>query len=319
MAYLLFVDESGQDHGPSPYEVLAGAVVHDAQLWDLVSDLKEAEKRFFGARVTMGADELKGSKLLKRKTFRLASQMEPIPEKDRTELAEALLLDGTNPTKERLTALAQAKIAYCQYLFDQCASHNVRFFASIVVPDAPRPSGTMLRKDYSYLFERLFYFMEAQAEHERAFVVFDELERSRAHVLSDQMSAYFAQTQTGQRRAARIIPEPLFVHSELTTGIQIADLVAYLISWNVRVGKMDRGARTELDNLGTQVLAGRHKAILPRQGFADGFVVWSFAYLDDLRPRDEIHHEAEFISTFRAALDINLSELTENGLGLEDQ
>jgi len=36
MAYFMFVDESGQDHRDSPYEVLAGVAVHDTKLWDLI-------------------------------------------------------------------------------------------------------------------------------------------------------------------------------------------------------------------------------------------------------------------------------------------
>lgn len=309
MAYFLFVDESGQDHRASPYEVLAGVAIHDTQLWDLIRDVKDAESRFFGRRVTLGHGELKARRLLKAKTFRLARQLPPIPLEERTALAEAAILDGHNPSKDKLTALAQAKIDYCAYVLEQCASHSARFFASIVVPEAPRPAGTMLRKDYAYLLERYYYFVDEQIETERGFVVFDELERSRAHVLSEQMSFYFSQTRTGQRRAARIIPEPFFVHSDLTTGIQLADLVAYLISWNVRVGAMVEPARAELDVLGHQVVSGRHRAIIPRAGFENGFVVWSFAYLDDLRPRDEIDGEEEFIRSFRRLLDANLNDL----------
>lgn len=305
MSYLLFIDESGQDHGPSPYEVLAGVAVHDTQLWDLIRDIRDAEKHFFGTRVTLGYGELKARKLLKTKTFRLAAQMPPFPFADRALLAEQAILNGTNPTKERLTALAQAKIAYGAYILDQCASHNVYFFASIVTPGAPKPAGTMLRKDYAYLLERFFYFIDSQVDSERGLVIFDEIERSKAHILSDQMSSYFAQTLTGQRRSAKIIPEPFFVHSDLTTGVQIADLIAYLISWNVRVGAMDHPARNELSTLGQQVLDGRHRAVIPRAGFENGFVVWSFAFIDDLRPRDEITGGEEFVSSLRRALETN--------------
>ena len=54
MAYLLFIDESGQDRQESPYEVLAGAAIHDTQLWDFVQDIQAAEERFFGSRATRG-------------------------------------------------------------------------------------------------------------------------------------------------------------------------------------------------------------------------------------------------------------------------
>lgn len=73
MAHLLFVDESGQDHTNSPYEVLAGAAVHDSQLWDLVCDVRDAEEHLFGVSLGSVPHELKARELLKRKTFRLAT------------------------------------------------------------------------------------------------------------------------------------------------------------------------------------------------------------------------------------------------------
>jgi Protein of unknown function (DUF3800) len=42
------------------------------------------------------------------------------------------------------------------------------------------------------------------------------------------------------------IPEPFFVHSDLTTGIQIADLIAYCLSWAYRLAGMSEPARAEL-------------------------------------------------------------------------
>ena len=288
MAYLFFIDESGHDRRQAPYEVLAGAAIHDTQLWDFVRDVHAAEERFFGSRVTLGPRELKARRLLKRKTFRLAAQLPAIPPDERSKLAAAALADGANVSRRQLTALAQAKIDYCRFILQQCATHAVRLFASIVETDAPYPEGTMLRKDYAYLFERFFYFLDAQREHERGLVIFDEIERSQAHVLSGQMSAYFKDTLTGQARAQRIIPEPLFVHSDLTTCIQVADLVAYTISWNVRFGDMGRSTRAELDDLGQAVRDLRYRAIRERPGYPDGFFVWSFAVIDDLRPREEV-------------------------------
>ena len=82
-----------------------------------------------------------------------------------------------------------------------------------------------------------------------AIVVFDELEKSQSHLLIDQMRRYFADTVVGQQRSNRIIPEPFFVHSDLTNGVQIADLVAYVISWGFRTPQMTKPARAELSQL----------------------------------------------------------------------
>lgn len=286
MSYLLFLDESGRGR-ESPYDVLAGAAVHDTQLWDLICDIGDAEVEYFGRRISGDGAELKARELLKRKTFRLAEQMQPIPPPERTVLAASLLAEPAAPTRAGLTALAQAKTGYVARVLELCATHGVRIFASIVTPGASKPMGRMLRKDYSFLFERFFYYVDGQLEHERGLVVFDELDRTQARLLSAQMSAYFRQTRTGRMRAGRIIPEPFFVHSDLTTGVQIADLVAYIIAWNVRVSGMRAPRRAELDALGQAVLHLRHRAIVDRPGYPDGFSVWSFALIDDLRPRDE--------------------------------
>jgi hypothetical protein len=87
-----------------------------------------------------------------------------------------------------------------------------------------------LRKDYAYLFERFFYFLEDTDQNASGIVVFDELEKSKSHLLLQQMDRYFKRTNKGQQRAAQIIPELFFVHSELTTGVQLADIAAYLLS-----------------------------------------------------------------------------------------
>jgi Protein of unknown function (DUF3800) len=298
VAYLLFVDESGQDRQHSPYEVLAGVAVHDSEVWDLVSEIGEAESGFFGSRITLGTDELKARTLLNRKTFRLAAQMPPFPDNERVDLAQAARLDGAHATRAQITALAQAQIAYCRFVLERCAAHATRVFASAVEIDAPRPSGRMLRKDYAFLFERFYYFVDQQQDHERGLVIFDELERSQAHILVDQMARYFRDTRTGRTRSGRIIPEPLFVHSDLSTLIQVADLVAYVISWNVRVGVMGKPARSELDPLGRLILDLRHRAVVDQPGYANGFIVWSIAVIDDLRPLQEIRFEEEFAQKF---------------------
>lgn len=185
----------------------------------------------FGRRVSDGLLELKGKKLLKSKTFRQAAQMEPIPADKRRDLARALLEDGATGTRERIAGLAQAKLAFVSHMLALCGQFRVKAFASVVDRDAPRPEGDFLRKDYAYLFERYFYFLEDRPGEQLGLVVFDELERSQCHILIDQMARYFRETARGQARASLVIPEPFFVHSHLTTAVQIADIVAYLTAW----------------------------------------------------------------------------------------
>jgi len=301
MAFALFIDESGRDNRFSPYEVLAGISVEDSRIWNLITALHSAEIQYFGQRITKDEMELKAKKLIKRKTFRLANQLDPIEKDKRTELALQCLEEGRRArverrparvTKAMLTALAQAKVDFSGRVLELCSQHQVRAFASIVDRDAPRPGGFFLRKDYAYLFERFFYFLSEQPSFHQGLVIFDELERSKSHLLVDQMSEYFQKTAKGRYRSSRIVPEPFFVHSDLTSLIQVADLVAYIISWGVKVGSMNRPRRTELRDLASSVCELRHHSTVQVQERED-FLVWSFAVIDDLRPRDEREDESQ--------------------------
>lgn len=295
MSYFLFLDESGQDRREAPYEVLAGVSVQDTELWNLIQRIHSLEYDLFGMRITEGHMELKGKKLLKKKTFRLAGQRDPLEPPERTALACSCLHKGQSDdpavrqsvSKKELTALGQAKIEFVSQILEICSQHRVRAFASIVSKEAEKPErNDFLRKDYAYLFERFYYYLEDKASEPIGVVVFDELEKSRCHLLVNQMEEYFLKTAKGRMRSSRIVPEPFFVHSDLTTAIQLADLVAYITSWGVQVGGMQVPARKELGPLADRVCQLRYKALRTINN-QDDFVVWSFAVLDDLRPKDE--------------------------------
>lgn len=286
MAWFLFIDESGHDRVASPYEVLAGVAIQDRALREVIDRLHGAEIGSFGRRYSDGHRELKGSVLLKRKVFRhrdLNAELDPA---DVPTLAQAALDDGTRADAPMLKALALAKLNYVASVFDTCGRFDCRAFASIVETDARPTAGGGLRKDYAYLFERFFYFLEDNTAGEQGVVVFDELEKSKSHLLIDQMHRYFAQTAVGRHRASRIIPEPFFVHSDLTTGVQIADLVAYVISWGFRMPRMTKPARKELLPFANQIARLRYRAVRERLGNPE-FEIWSFAHITDMRTQAE--------------------------------
>ena len=287
MAYFLFVDESGHDRSESPYEILAGIAIEDRDLWNLIQAVQEAEIRIFGQRYSKGPSELKGRRLLKRKVFRHAAQLPQFPPDERRFLAQACLASGEIAGKREITALAQAKLAYVSELFDLCARFHCKAFASIINVSVPRPAESdYLRKDYAYLFERFYYFLEDNQPLHAGIVVFDELEKSKSHILLEQMEQYFMRTAKGRARAGQIIPEPFFVHSDLTTGIQISDLIAYIISWGFRTRELKIPRREELNPFVNQVRQLRYRAVR-EVGNNPNFVIWSFAVINNLRARDQ--------------------------------
>lgn len=106
--------------------------------------------------------------------------------------------------------------------------------------------------------------------------------KSKSHILVGQMDRYFKYTAKGRKRAEHIIPEPFFVHSDLTTGIQVADLAAYIISWGFRTKTLTEPAREELKDYAEIISRLRHQT---KRDVATmkNFRIWSFGVIHDLR------------------------------------
>ena len=293
----LFIDESGQDHKLAPYEILAGVAIQEQDLWNLVQAVQSLESEIFGVRLNEVGVETKGKKLLKNKVFRHAAQMGEFEdtEERRALCAEFLRkghreeMGGTPEPRSRkeFAAYGQCALTFIRRVYDLCASYRVKVFASVVEPTAPRLTSDFLRKDYSYLFERFFYYLEDGNPTEMGIVVFDELEKAQCRILIGQMERYFATTGRGYIRSARIIPEPFFVHSDLTTAIQLADIIAYSINWGVRLNRMTKPMRPDMEEFGQYAFDLRY--IGRQQDEEDGQIrpIYGITYIDDLRPRSE--------------------------------
>lgn len=281
MSWTLFVDESGQDQRHSPYEVLAGIGIEDRKIWPLICQISDAQNHYFGMRLFDAyGQEAKARKLLHKKTYRLASQMGPLEHEDRKRLANELLKDGTNPSVQRLTGLAQAKIAYCEFILSLTKDHGGKVFATMVPQIAPRPpNGDSMRKDYAFFLERYYHFLNQKPGDPMGFLVFDELDKMASHVLLGQISRYFLRTQKGRTRSRLIVPEPFFVHSDLTSLVQVADLVAYVISWGLRLSGMPKATRPELGPLVEIIKQMRYHHLTE-----GGHDIWGVKEVNDLRP-----------------------------------
>jgi hypothetical protein len=286
MAWFLFLDESGHDRTASPYEVLAGVAIQDRDLWNFINALQAAEIQWFGRRYSAGGSELKGTKILKTKVFQHAQLTVEITPENIPNMAKSALDDGANAKAANLKALALAKLSYVTAVFDICSRFRCKAFASIIETNATPSAMGGLRKDYAYLFERFFYFLEDSKPPEFGVIVFDELEKTKSHLLVEQTHRYFQESAIGRQRASLIIPEPFFVHSDLTTGVQVADLIAYCVSWGFRTPQMTKPRRLELAPYARQIANLRYRAVRERHGNPE-FLIWSFAHITDLRTRLE--------------------------------
>jgi hypothetical protein len=82
--------------------------------------------------------------------------------------------------------------AFTRRVFELAARYKAKTFAGIVGVNAPRHAEpSYLRKDYAYLFERFYYYMEAVSAEEMGLVVFDELEKAQSRILLGQLENTF--------------------------------------------------------------------------------------------------------------------------------
>jgi len=298
---LLFLDESGHDHAAAPYEVLAGVTISEVNLWPLIQAIRGAEIEFFGVYMRKLGVELKGKKLLKRKTFRLAAQTTPIEPDTRRDLARSFLEKGHRELQggasevrksEEFAAYGQAVLSFVQRVFGLMAQYRVKTFAAMVSKHAARASDdSMLRRDYAFLLQRFFYYLEDISDQEMGLIVFDELEKAQCGSRIQQLERYFLETSKGYERSARIVPEPFFVHSDLTTAVQLADLIAYCANWAIRINsRMSEPTRTELEPFAQQIQGMSYYGRRPdRPGGSVFWPQYGIFYVDDLRPRKERH------------------------------
>lgn len=294
---LFFIDESGHDRSLAPYEVLAAVAIAERDLWNLIQAVRAAEIESFGVHLAEVGVEFKGKKLLKSKTFRHANQGHPIEPGRRRDLAREFLMKGQREaqggapeprSQAEFTAYGQAALCFVMSVLQICASHHARTFAALVNTNSLRPRDPgLLRRDYAFLFQRFFYYLEDCSPGEMGLVVFDELEKARSRILIQQMERYFLETGTGYHRSSRIVPEPFFVHSDLTTAVQLADIVAYCFNWGTRLNKMSQPTRPEIEPMAAAAFNMRY--VGKRFGETDGkeWPVYGVFYVDDLRPRQE--------------------------------
>lgn len=290
---LYFVDESGIDLKEAPCLVLAGVGVEEANVWPFTQAFGELSMEILRFPAEK-AYEIKGSKLLHKRVFRHAALMDPLPAPQRSAAIERLLEKnerGESAGREELAALGQAKIVFAERALGLAADFGMTVFASIVPRDAPQQRDrSFLRKDFAYLFQRIHCHVCDHDDDVHGVLIFDEQDPALSQRLMDQIHKYFRETDRGQQRAERMIPMPFFVHSDLTPAIQIADLVAYIVNWGLRLDRMPEPARDELKPLADRVFSLRYsgrEVPLKRRLGKRGKHIWGIAYIPDLRPRNE--------------------------------
>jgi hypothetical protein len=142
------------------------------RLWLFVQQLQAAEFAAFGASLREYSKELKGSKLLNKDRFRWAAQAEWMPDEVRRKHSRGFMTKGLEkqaPTRDEFTAYGQACLEMARAVFEALRSFDARLFASVIPRTVIKPDAfhaeEYLRRDYVFLLERYFYFLESERAH----------------------------------------------------------------------------------------------------------------------------------------------------------
>lgn len=116
--------------------------------------------------------------------------------------------------------------------YDQLSYHGMRIFAVIVDKRYLRDfmnEERLHRKAYELLVERVEWFMKKEHARHKALMVLDDTSRQMNTSLAMKHSFFQREGTTSGARIGHIVELPMFVASELSNGVQLADLCAYSI------------------------------------------------------------------------------------------
>lgn len=280
------MDESGHDHRIAPWEVRGGICLHASKVWDFVQKVKSLEYFCFGDHLHRYKSEIKGEKLLKAKRFRLANQCDRFTDPDRQEMCRRLLAKGArgqDPTFDELGAYGQASLRFVEQLFALMLKHGVKVFASRIPRGAGRkPEGFFrddhIRKDQYFLLQRYAYFLASKSE--TGILVLDESDRADDKRYLNRMEHFFLAHSAGKEFSKLIFPGAMFVASDMSYPVQVADVVLYCLNWAYRGTGPNEPAppRPEIEHL---VGACLEKLICSVKNPKDGFRVYSVVDVPD--------------------------------------
>lgn len=215
--YFVYVDESGSldtKARPENYLYVLGAVTlyehrwHgfektlNRKKWELINTIKRAKQ---------GATSLELAHCeIKSTSIRIPKERKRHPFLDKLTDVE---VDGL-----------------VELFYQQLKHHNMRVFAVVVDKRCLKDfmdTKKMHRKAWELLLERIERYIAEEHGKHQAVLITDDISRDRNRSLA-MKHAYLQSEGTSSGQWLRHIAEmPLFVRSELSNGVQLADLVAY--------------------------------------------------------------------------------------------
>jgi len=182
------------------------------------------------------------------------------------------------------SAYGEASLYRARGILDLLRTHEAKVFAVAIPRNVVRPvtfeAQEYLRKDQVFLLERYFYFLEAHKE--TGVIVMDETDKTEDRRFVQRLERYFKLTQMGRYRSVRIVPSPIFVSSDMTYPVQVADVVIYCMNHGFRIPSagMDAPTRPDIEAEFRQLLFDLQ---FKGEGYREGqvFKTFGIAYVPD--------------------------------------
>jgi hypothetical protein len=129
-----------------------------------------------------------------------------------------------------------------ELFYQQLEHHNMNVFAIVVDKRHLHDymdAGKMHRKAWELLLELVQRFLAREHPKHQGVLITDDISRDRNRSLAMKHAFFQSEGTSKGTRLSQIAEMPLFVRSELSNGVQLADLVAYNIYRRFRYENVD--------------------------------------------------------------------------------
>ena len=103
----------------------------------------------------------------------------------------------------------------------------------------------------------------------------DETDKIDDRRFVTRVESYFSKTNVGRQRTAWIVPAPLFVSSDMSVGVQAADLCLYCVNWGFRLNQWT-GIAAGREEIARDFRPNLERLQWEGDGYRDGRVFHSF-------------------------------------------
>lgn len=201
------------------------------------------------------------SRAFVREVYTLTKKFWKVTEPYEFEIKGRLLLSNTGVTSPK-------KQEFCDEIVSLCKLHGVKAFAiGLKNPDnlAFRPlTEPLVYRAYTRLLERIEAFIVEEHPEEMAIIALDSADEATDTQRALAFGNFLYGSPQG-RSLSHIVETPFFVSSKATTGIQIADMIAYALA------QQNQG-RTNMGTIGGRIRelewrSNRTDEEFPKRGF----------------------------------------------------